>query len=344
MTPVTKPLWQRFLVFLVPLMLSNILQSMSGTINNIFIGQMIGVDALASVSVFFPIMFLMISFVVGLASGAAILIGQAYGAKNSEKIREVTGTTLTVTFLAAIVIAAGGWLLAPQLITLLGAAENIAPTAAAYARVVFLGMPFFFVFMVLTSMLRGVGDTTTPLITLGFSILAGLVGVLFILKPTDGGFDRTLILPILNAVQMAIYSVCTRIVGRDEQASTSFFYLGVVGCFAASCVGPFYLSPVAGIDWMWFAIVSMTSIASHYFLIMAYKRLDAIQIQPISYFQLVWASVLGVAIFGEALHWNVLAGSLIVVCAGLFTIWREAVRRRAAPADANMRQKPPTAK
>ncbi len=175
MTPVTKPLWQRFLVFLVPLMLSNILQSMSGTINNIFIGQMIGVDALASVSVFFPIMFLMISFVVGLASGAAILIGQAYGAKNAEKIREVTGTTLTVTFLAAIVIAASGWLLAPNLIALLGAADNIAPTATAYARVMFLGMPFFFVFMVLTSMLRGVGDTTTPLLTLGFSILAGLV-------------------------------------------------------------------------------------------------------------------------------------------------------------------------
>lgn len=175
MSPVTKPLWQRFLVFLVPLMLSNILQSLSGTINNIFIGQMIGVEALASVSVFFPIMFLMISFVVGLASGAAILIGQAYGAKNAEKIREVTGTTLTVTFLAAIVIAIGGWLLAPQLISLLGAADNIAPTAAAYARVVFLGMPFFFVFMVLTSMLRGVGDTTTPLMTLGFSILAGLV-------------------------------------------------------------------------------------------------------------------------------------------------------------------------
>lgn len=162
------------------------------------------------------------------------------------------------------------------------------------------------------------------------AIVAGLVGVLIILSPTGGGFDHTLILPILNAVQMAIYSVCTRIVGRDEQASTSFFYLGVVGCFAASCVGPFYLSPVTGIDWMWFAIVSMTSIASHYFLIMAYKRLDAIQIQPISYFQLVWASALGVVIFSEALHWNVVLGSLIVVCAGLFTIWREAVRRKLA--------------
>ena len=57
----------------------------------------------------------------------------------------------------------------------LGAADNIVDTSVAYARVVFLGMPFFFVFMVLTSMLRGVSDTTTPLFSLGFSIIAGLV-------------------------------------------------------------------------------------------------------------------------------------------------------------------------
>ena len=160
------------------------------------------------------------------------------------------------------------------------------------------------------------------------AILVGLIGVLIILAPTDGGIDRTLILPLVNAVQMAVYSICTRIVGRDEQASTSFFYLGVIGCLAASIIGPFYLSPVAGIDWMWFAVVSVTSVISHYLLITAYKRLDAIQIQPISYFQLVWASALGVMIFGETLNWNVLLGSAIVVSAGLFTIWREAVKRR----------------
>ena len=57
---------------------------------------MIGVDALAAVSVFFPIMIFLISFVIGLASGATILIGQAWGAKNIDKIKEVTGTTLTV--------------------------------------------------------------------------------------------------------------------------------------------------------------------------------------------------------------------------------------------------------
>lgn len=73
MTP--RPLWRTFLTFLAPMMLSNILQSLFGTINSIYVGQMIGVDALAAASVFFPVMFFFISFVVGLGAGASVLIG-----------------------------------------------------------------------------------------------------------------------------------------------------------------------------------------------------------------------------------------------------------------------------
>lgn len=175
MIPATKPLWQRFLVFLLPLMLSNVLQSLSGTINTIFIGQMIGVEALAAASLFFPIMFLLIGFVVGLASGAAILIGQAWGAKNLRKVKEVTGTTITAAFIGGILISIAGFVFVDQLLALLGAPANIIDAAAGYGRVFFLGIPLFFVFLVLTSMLRGVGDTLTPLLTLGFSILSGLV-------------------------------------------------------------------------------------------------------------------------------------------------------------------------
>src|SRR6218665_1183918 len=143
MTPHTKPLWRRFLVFLLPLMLSNILQSLSGTINNIYIGQMIGVNALAAVSVFFPIMIFLISFVIGLASGASILIGQAWGAKNLPKIKEITGTTLTVGALMGLVVAVLGGIFARNLMELLGAPADIVDEATAYGRVVLIGMPGF---------------------------------------------------------------------------------------------------------------------------------------------------------------------------------------------------------
>jgi Na+-driven multidrug efflux pump len=86
MTGTDRPLWQRFSLFLVPLMASNILQALSGTINSIFIGQMIGVEALAAIATFFPIMFFLMSFVIGLSAGATILIGQAWGAGNIQRV------------------------------------------------------------------------------------------------------------------------------------------------------------------------------------------------------------------------------------------------------------------
>lgn len=170
-----RPLTLRFLVFLLPLMLSNVLQSLNGTINTIYIGQLIGVEALAAVSVFFPIMLLLISFIIGLASGATVLIGQAWGARNVDKIKEITGTTLVASFLGGLVIAVLGGFFAGDIMTLLGTPVAIAGLATDYGRVMLIGMPGLFIFMVVTSVLRGVGDTVTPLVSLVISILCGLI-------------------------------------------------------------------------------------------------------------------------------------------------------------------------
>ena len=86
-----------FFVFLVPLIATNILQNLSGTINTIFVGQMMGVDAIAAVSVFFPILFFLLAFVIGISAGTTVLIGQAWGAQNLEKVRCVIGSTLFMT-------------------------------------------------------------------------------------------------------------------------------------------------------------------------------------------------------------------------------------------------------
>ena len=89
-------LWKTFLVFLAPLMLSNALQSLFGTVSNALLGQMIGVDALAAVSVCFPVMFFLFAFVMGLSTGATVLIGQAWGAGERHKVKAVAGATLAV--------------------------------------------------------------------------------------------------------------------------------------------------------------------------------------------------------------------------------------------------------
>src|SRR3569832_351030 len=86
-----RPLWRSFLAFLAPMVLSTILQSLSGTINGVFIGQMLGTRSLAAIAGMFPIVFFFISLVIGIGAGASVLIGQAWGAREPHKEKSIAG-------------------------------------------------------------------------------------------------------------------------------------------------------------------------------------------------------------------------------------------------------------
>ena len=84
-----QPLWKTYLLFLGPMVLSNFLQSMTGSVNSIYIGQMLGTQALAAVSGMFPIVFFFIALVIGLGAGAGVLIGQAWGAREPATVKAI---------------------------------------------------------------------------------------------------------------------------------------------------------------------------------------------------------------------------------------------------------------
>ena len=170
-----KPLWTTFLRFLAPLILSNALQSLFGTVSNVYLGQMIGVEALAAVSVFFPVMFFLFAFVMGLSTGATVLIGQAFGAREHDKIKVVVGTTLAIGLLFSISVALIGGLFSRQLMMALATPADILAPASTYARIMLLTMPLGFVFLLMTAMIRGVGDALTPLLALALSTAIGLI-------------------------------------------------------------------------------------------------------------------------------------------------------------------------
>ena len=169
------PVWKVFLMFLGPMMLSNILQSLSGTINSVFLGHMIGVKALAAASAFFPLMLFLISFIMGLGAGASVLIGQAWGARQPERVQAVAGTTIVCSLLVGVVIAVVGAIFAPSLLRMLATPPDILAPATSYARVMLLAMPGLFVFLIVTSIMRGTGDMMTPLKALAVSTIVGLV-------------------------------------------------------------------------------------------------------------------------------------------------------------------------
>jgi putative MATE family efflux protein len=171
----SRPVWQAMLVFLVPLMISNVLQSASATLNSIYLGRLIGVHALAAVSVFFPIVFFMISFFVGIASASSVLIGQAYGARNEEQLKAVAGTTLTLSIGVGVIAGGLGWLFLPQLLGLIGTPPDVFADSLAYARIVFLSLPLLFVYLAYTTFVRGTGDSRTPLLSLIVSTVLVLI-------------------------------------------------------------------------------------------------------------------------------------------------------------------------
>lgn len=181
-----KPLWATFLRFLAPLMLSNALQSLFGTVSNAYLGQMIGVDALAAVSAFFPVMFFLFAFVMGLSTGATVLIGQAFGAGEHDRIKIIVGTTLAVGLLLSTSIALIGGLFSRPLMIALATPADILDEASAYARIMLLTMPLGFIFLLMTAMIRGVGDTLTPLLALASSTAIGLILTPLLIRGASG--------------------------------------------------------------------------------------------------------------------------------------------------------------
>lgn len=168
-------LWRPFIIFLLPLLLTNILQSLSGTINTVFVGQLLGVQAIAAVSVFAPILFFLLAFIIGIASGSSILIGQAWGAKDYDLIKRITGNSFAIILIMGVVIAVLGSLLSRFIIVQMGVPADIETMATDYARLMLMGSPLLFLFIAYTSLLRGVGDSVTPLLAVGISIVIGLV-------------------------------------------------------------------------------------------------------------------------------------------------------------------------
>jgi putative MATE family efflux protein len=170
-----QPLWRAFLVFLAPMVLSNILQSLTGTINGVFIGQMLGTHALAAVAGMFPIIFFFISLVIGIGAGASVLIGQAWGAHEPHKVKSIAGTALGLGLAIGIAVALFGGGFAEPLLRALGTPQDVLPAAVNYGRLMMFGMPGLMVFLLATQLMRGVGDTVTPLLALVISTAVSCV-------------------------------------------------------------------------------------------------------------------------------------------------------------------------
>ncbi len=174
----TGPIGKTLIVFALPVMGSNILQSLNGSANAIWVSHVLGEAALTATSNANILLFLMLGAAFGVSMAANLLIGQSIGAGDNAMVKRVIGTATTFFIVLSISVGAGGWLLTPAILHAMGTPADAIQDAITYLRVIFLAMPFMYFFSFVMMAQRATGDSRTPFY---FSLFA--VGLDVILNP-----------------------------------------------------------------------------------------------------------------------------------------------------------------
>ena len=185
------------MLFALPTLGSNILQSLNGSINAVWVGRFLGESALAATSNANIIMFLTFGAVFGFGMAATVMIGQAIGRHDLDAARRAFGSAVGLVLGGAMVMAILGWLFAPDILKLLATPGDAMPLALAYLRVIFLGIPASMLLVLLMMGLRGSGDAMTPF---WFMILSVVL---------DAGLNPVFILGLGPVPRMGIAGAAT---------------------------------------------------------------------------------------------------------------------------------------
>ena len=157
------PILRTLVVFAIPALITNIVQTVNGSINTVWVGQLLGENALAATANANTLMFLAFGTVFGFGMATTVLVGQKFGARDILGAREAFGGGVGFCTGLSALIALFGWIFAPQLLQLMSTPAEAQAFALSYLRVIMVSMPFGVLAMMVSMGLRGAGDATTPL-------------------------------------------------------------------------------------------------------------------------------------------------------------------------------------
>jgi putative MATE family efflux protein len=158
------------------MLLGNVFQQLYNVADSIIVGKFLGKEALAAVGASFPLIFMLVGFIIGIASGSTIIIAQYFGAKDMVKVRKSIDTMYIFLFFASLVVGVLGIVFSESIFRLIRLPEEVIPQAALYMQVYLTGILFFFGFNGVSAILRGLGDSKTPLY---FLIISTVTNILF---------------------------------------------------------------------------------------------------------------------------------------------------------------------
>ena len=166
--------WKLLLQFAVPLFIGNIFQQLYNMVDSIIVGNFVGPNALGAIGTTNSLNFLFFSLVAGLSVGIGIIVAQFFGSNNEEKVKDTIGNAIWIVLISSVIMACIGFFVAKPVLVLLRTDKVILGDATAYLKVTSIGICCTGLYNGVSSILRALGDSKTPLI---FLILASLVNV-----------------------------------------------------------------------------------------------------------------------------------------------------------------------
>lgn len=161
-TLTTGPVFRTLLFFALPLLTTNILQSLSASVNAFWVSRALGPVALAATSNANLILFLTLGATFGFSMAANIFVAQAIGARDIPRAKRVIGSASIFFLVLASIVAVAGFLFTRQILQAVGTPPEALDLAVDYLRVIFVALPAMFLFAFTTMTLRGAGDARTP--------------------------------------------------------------------------------------------------------------------------------------------------------------------------------------
>ncbi len=216
------PLTIKIIKFIIPLMLTGILQLLYNAADSIVVGHYDGSSALAAVSSVGALINLLVNAFMGLSVGAAVVVAQDYGAKDYEGVSKTVHTSYLISIIGGIVVGAIGLIFSRQFLIWMESPEDVLPLSTEYLMIYFAGTPANMAYNFGASILRSVGDTKRPLYFLTISglvnVVLNLVLVIVFHMGVAGVAYATIISQILSAVMVIVYMMkskdCVRFVPK----------------------------------------------------------------------------------------------------------------------------------
>ncbi len=174
-------IWKQLVMFALPLMIGNLFQQFYNTVDSVVVGNFVGKEALAAVGSVGPVINSVIGFLSGMATGASVVISQAYGAKNDSKVSYAVHTTICLTAICCVIFTAIAILITPVLLRFMNTPDDVFPQAEEYLTIYFAGLTGVLFYNIGAGILRAVGDSRHPLYFLIFCTCTNVVlDVLFV--------------------------------------------------------------------------------------------------------------------------------------------------------------------